>query len=331
MNPGDLSKKATPEDLARHKMHVAKFMVTPEGTKVDKSAQDKAASLEFLRGVDNALAASFSLRLQNFIEQQKDPKDSKNSKESKDGSAASSSASASCMSGPPSASASCSPGLAVFCLDECSVGWSALYYLMFKQKANVVGLRDPAHRSNNDFKLIAKHAGLWQTVVSCVLVFNLAHGPWGSGRWWNTARAAATSYSNKSQGCILARFLGSRILKENGASGQIDAAIPQLLADSIRNKGPKVALTRWMSWLTAAQIHMKHWWSRLLVLLVTGIEMKYFNNAEQFAVFDLKKNGTRSNRAQKMRMLCRTVQQLSNQRRFDNSKEMPETTFTQLV
>lgn len=264
VNPGELSATATPEERARHKQRCKIFFTTSMATPIDKKQLERAASLEFLRGIDNSLNASFNLRLQEFVgapAPSKGPQDSDTAK----------------------ASVGHLP-LAVFCLDECSIGWSALYYLIFDQGANVLGIRDPAHRANNDFKLIAKHAGLWQVVVSCVLVFNLAHGPWGSGRWWKTAQAAATSYSTNCQGCMLSQFLDSRIRKETG--GQ--AVGPELLASAVSSKGPRVALTRWMSWLQAARIHLKHWWSRLLIFLVAGIELNYFNSAEQFAVFDLK-------------------------------------------
>ena len=50
-------------------------------------------------------------------------------------------------------------------MDQCSIGWSAAYYLRFGLRLLVEPVYDTSHRVVGDVKLTATSVGMWETIL----------------------------------------------------------------------------------------------------------------------------------------------------------------------
>ena len=64
------------------------------------------------------------------------------------------------------------------CIDQHSVGWSAVQFLTFHCHLAVQAVHDPNHRAWNDMKLAFSAVGAWPTVFLLMHIFNVNYGPW---------------------------------------------------------------------------------------------------------------------------------------------------------
>ena len=285
--------EAPPEqDRAEWQQALAEFFrgaqAAEEKSKARKPGRDRVPACHFMHCLSNALAVSFGMRLSDYYPKpevvQEGPKRKRKraypkwagenpdlceadltdlsegqlAAESKDGSSNAEQAEQ-LQAAAPSLS-----NCLVLCVDEGSVGYAAIWFLLNHLKMRLIAQRDPIHRGVNDWKLAVKSASgnLWNMITSTVLVFNLAHGPWGSGRWFEVAQeSAALLHQREDVNCPLWRFL---LRKTPGGAREIEQAW--------QNKGDKVSLTRWYSWVSAANSQLGHWWARLCCLLVGGLE-----------------------------------------------------------
>lgn len=69
------------------------------------------------------------------------------------------------------------------CIDQGSVGFSSMHYLLFGLQANCVLVSDPNHRSWNDLKHSIKQSGLWECAVAPGVAMNVGFGPFEGQAW----------------------------------------------------------------------------------------------------------------------------------------------------
>ena len=145
---------------------------------------------------------------------------------------------------------------AVFCIDQGSVGWSAIQYGIQKMQRLVRLTNDPNHRTWNDIKAACKKSAAytWRTMMELTLVFNLNYGPFGSKQWGDTKREMQKSFleRNSAESPHFRKY-ASRIAAERGLADpitddQYKSVFEQLRSlESFDLRGPLVKMMRWFS------------------------------------------------------------------------------------
>ena len=72
-------------------------------------------------------------------------------------------------------------------LDQCSVGFSASWFMQYVLQMSMLVFPDPSHGNHNDLQgaLRTCSSKLWSTVLRTTLAFNAIHGPWQGGAVWS--------------------------------------------------------------------------------------------------------------------------------------------------
>lgn len=97
---------------------------------------------------------------------------------------------------------------------------SALAYLQYKLKANVVGSYDPPHGCHDDFSHALKLSGNYTYSLLQVVAWNLPYAPFDSGARHNAAKAAMQEYflAKPTGECPLFEAYLGQVLEDQGAS-----------------------------------------------------------------------------------------------------------------
>eukprot|EP00974_Lingulodinium_polyedra_P001494 140458-Lingulodinium_polyedra.AAC.1 len=129
---------------------------------------------------------------------------------------------------------------------------------------------DPCHRYWNCDKDGLTDAGAWEVVLLFYFPFRINYGPWGTGKWAEVLAGARQEYAESvgSANCPLFRALLPRIALDRGEEHRLgDAGWEQEVWEAfgsaleLGNKGPKLAMTRWYSW-----VDCWFFWDRLYTL-----------------------------------------------------------------
>ena len=108
------------------------------------------------------------------------------------------------------------------------------------------------------------------------LVWNLGHGPFNSGAWdKGMLEAAADMMQNLQPSDGLMVWLGARLEAESQSGMALDL-------EPVLTKGPRVSLSRWFSFYDATNHHWKFWFTKLAILLYTGVQAGQVTNANDF-------------------------------------------------
>jgi hypothetical protein len=171
------------------------------------------------------------------------------------------------------------PVLAVT-MDQGSVGFAPMHYLMYHLKANSVIVADPNHRCWNDVKNSIKQAGLWDAVLASGVAMNVGFGPFDGQAWWHEIAEAAMQHAAVAgKSCPLLAAMLPKIAAERDEMEMLcDPGYAQYILDQIQEgrimavKGPKLALCRWMSWVDCYAFWRPIRSMRCLLLLYIGIQ-----------------------------------------------------------
>ena len=180
----------------------------------------------------------------------------------------------------------------ILCSDEASSNLSLVHWLQWKKGVRLVHLRDPLHREWNDVTDAIRKAGLWSTVLLSSVVFNLAFGPWQGSAWWRKLQEGGAEYAAKAEvGDLLLDEFYEAICRDIGAEAYGDAAHKEEILQHAtagrlqQRKGERVTLSRWFSWMRAAQDHDALWHSRLLVITAIGLSLGLWKDAHAHPFF----------------------------------------------
>lgn len=182
------------------------------------------------------------------------------------------------------------------CIDQGSVGFSPMHYMLFGLQANCVLISNPSHRSWNDLKHSIKQSSLWECVVASGVAMNVGFGPFEGQAWWHQIVDAGVEYSQVAgPHDPLYEHLLPKIAADRGESDMLLAPeyaeeTFQVVVDSrlTQLKGPKLALCCWMSWLDCFKFWrpMRH--LRLLLLLYIGLRTVWVTNDPKTLHLSLK-------------------------------------------
>lgn len=172
--------------------------------------------------------------------------------------------------------------------DEGSVGYSLHWYLLYQQRLRFVHFRDIYHREWNDVKLAIKSCGLWWAVLLSSVALNIHWGPWLTQAWFQKHKEGADEFFRKcTPADPLFLHFYEELAREQGIEpdhtfDQKASLLKELHAsDLFENKGPKVAINRWFSWMQAAREFDPKWTLHLLVSLVVGLETGVYRKRQQ--------------------------------------------------
>ena len=171
--------------------------------------------------------------------------------------------------------------LLVLSLDEGSVGYAGMWWLLYHHRLRLVFLRDPFHRSWNDVCVALKECRLWSVVLLTSVVYNINYGPWDGSAWWHKLCQGAQAYWERatSSDMLFGAFYTS-ICRDQGkvddGSHEERARLFHNLRDAhlFGAKGPRVALRRWFSWMSAHAWHDPWWHLRLLMISAIGVFLR---------------------------------------------------------
>lgn len=177
------------------------------------------------------------------------------------------------------------PRLIFVANDQHSVGMSAGYYLRGKQKLFVHTLSDESHRLNNDILGACRGSSkFWPAMVMIAMTYTINFGPWDGHKFFNEIQECAKSFFGKSwENNELFLYFLPDIADDLGATAHelVSATWAKQrwldLADGpvTQSKGPRLNFSRWGSWFDCQRYWDRHWHSRLVVMLVWGLQMGY--------------------------------------------------------
>ena len=168
-------------------------------------------------------------------------------------------------------------------LDEGSPAYAMTWYLQNKEDLRFIHMRDPYHREWNDVKGGITGAGLWYVILLCTVVFNLPHGPWEGGKWFQDMKAMSEeesksmSASNPLRSAVYPLVCKDLNIEAVGTPEHKGMVLEMMFAgDAFKIKGDKVSLRRWFSWLAAADKYLGLWHQRMFALIGLGQTMKVY-------------------------------------------------------
>ncbi len=172
--------------------------------------------------------------------------------------------------------------------DAGPVPWSARAFRLYHLKVREVAQRDVFHVIWRVLLNGAKDAGFRGVMLVTAANFNLAHGPWQGAGWWQQLLEGSKDYFRlASETDPLLQALGPRILaglpdsladqlqgeEGEGSLQRLLSLLPQM--PFLRERGPTVHMTRWASWMEAAEWMLPQNTARLLFLLFVGLQQGY--------------------------------------------------------
>lgn len=115
-------------------------------------------------------------------------------------------------------------------IDQCSVGWSAVYHMSMKLELGVLPILDPSHRCWNACKLALQYSNMWEAVLLASIICNINRGPFQSAGWWRQGQEACSAHMESAghAGCLLFRSQLKNIARDTGRSDW-----KQLLRDEV--------------------------------------------------------------------------------------------------
>ena len=177
------------------------------------------------------------------------------------------------------------PYLLSVCVDQCSVGWAAGYFLRYEMKLNVEFVMDPSHRFWRDIKLALGDARLWHVILMLGIPWNVNYGPWMQSSFFLKVQDAAKDYvGSVSEGahCPLFQAALPAIARDRGEEHMVGSdawakARFQELATgkAVSSKGPKMSLCRWASALDVHAYWDEAWHERVVILMYWGLSLGY--------------------------------------------------------
>lgn len=167
--------------------------------------------------------------------------------------------------------------------DQPLVNLSAQNYLLFEKQLLLWVNQDPFDRVWNDVQDAISVCGLSFVTTAVGITHSLSFGPWQGQTWF----AQLCEGAQHMKGCMapddpLLSFLLERILADLGhfGGGGMDAEsvlVNLFEARFLDIKGPRSAPSRWFSWRAAHVFWGEHWYSRLAVLVFTGLHIGYLS------------------------------------------------------
>lgn len=189
-------------------------------------------------------------------------------------------------------------GLPVLVLhhDECSSNLCALQFLSGHMHLRAISWRDPLHRIWNDFRQSVKDVGAWGGILECFHIMGLSHGPWQSGAWWRTTKAAVDEFfGSENYSDPLWVCLGEEIAKDYSAqcSSHTSSEDPAVLwnlttaCPAFASTGNRPTLTRWFEIVDRWQKYDEDYNANFMAILLARKDMKVYDGVLDMPVWGL--------------------------------------------
>lgn len=168
-------------------------------------------------------------------------------------------------------------------IDQGSVGWSPSYYCMYHLRLRYITIFDVLHRVWNSLKSAFVSAGFWDIALLYGLHSSVNCGPFDGARFGEEVKSAAAHHQSlaSSERALFQHYLPAiamdrqepdAIFEEEWIEHMWDLS---LYHPKLQQKGPKMALSRWMSVIDIIKYWDDIFHLRLLRLLYLGLQMGY--------------------------------------------------------
>jgi hypothetical protein len=114
-----------------------------------------------------------------------------------------------------------------------------------------------------------------------IIVFNCSWGPWAGEAWFSRVGDEANNYACQgSQSDLVLLWVLHKIGLEMGIPESVGVSAEEVwrglpASNFLHSKGERVLLTRWGSWLKAANRWIWEWSKRTCILMVYGIQFGF--------------------------------------------------------
>lgn len=175
----------------------------------------------------------------------------------------------------------------VMVIDQGSVGWSPSFYAIFQLHLRYAVVYDILHRVWNSLKNAFVSAGFWEVALLYGMHASVNYGPFDGAQFGEEVKAAALHHQSLADAsCPLFQHYLPDIAADRCETNMLhdDAWVAQVWQEclhhpKLQQKGPRMALARWMS-----VIDVVAWWDevyhmRVVRLLYLGIQMGYVDGA----------------------------------------------------
>ena len=184
------------------------------------------------------------------------------------------------------------PPTLVLHMDEASTNVTMVYWMQYAAGLRVLFTRDPFHRYWNDAKAALVQVGQYWAVLLCRVVFNLPYGPWDGKAWWEkmVQQVGDMVFLLPVDGPIWGE-LYPRVCLDHGETPtwthQHKAAILQRAAfECTKAKLERMAINRWLSYVSCSPKHLPQWHSRCLLALMIGMRDGTYRDRKEFALWE---------------------------------------------
>ena len=163
-------------------------------------------------------------------------------------------------------------------MDEGSSNYAAVWYLMYKERINILLTPDPNHRTWNDARLALVSAGLWGHVLLASVTCRFGYCPWDEGtglQQLRTSMEECMAVGNPHDPIF--QHMLPHLLRDWGweSNAHEDGLLEEAWAalgesQCFKAKGPRPKSTRWFSIMDCLSWHDPHHHSKLIAFLKWG-------------------------------------------------------------
>ena len=173
--------------------------------------------------------------------------------------------------------------------DDGPIGRPAATYLFEDLKIRGTRCRDDQHKIHNLTRSSCVEAGCWLVILETVVGMNLPSGPWEGDAFFSQLRAAGTQFlvSCEPSHEIFQYFYADICREQKWMGADFMSASHQGMVwerlkncETLKKKGAKVKLGRWLSWHRAFGEKCCEWSIFTMFLLVLGIEKNMWTSLE---------------------------------------------------
>ena len=172
-------------------------------------------------------------------------------------------------------------------MDQCSVNWCMLWFLIYQLKCHILYIVDHSHRLWNDVKVAIAACGWWGHIILSTWMMNVLHGPYDGCKFYGDMSHAAKEYASlATEDDPLLQSFARGLLHDRGELYRaMEPDILSVLLQRVRNSvawkriDERTSLNRWFQWVWRAFQTDTVWHERVVVQVFLGLQCGHIKKA----------------------------------------------------